>query len=191
MRRTKTLLVSTALGLSLVLSACGGGDDGGSDAGGTESSSESSESPTEAESPAETPTPTESDEASPESAAYCEDLSAAQEQFTTLSQGDVGQFEKAISTLRDLSDAAPSVVASDWEALLVPLNKLESALSRAGLKFEDLEGLSQGQIPRGVDPQQLQKLGTELQGLASAEVNEAGAAIEEHAASECDIQLGQ
>jgi len=185
MRRTKTLLVSTALGLSLVLSACGGGDDGGSDAGSTESSSESSESPTEAESP------TESADASPESAAYCEDLTSAEEQFTSLAQGDVGQFEEAISTLRELGDAAPSEVASDWEALLVPLNQLESALDRAGLKFDDLEGLSQGQIPRGVDPQQLQKLGTELQGLASAEVNEAGAAIEEHAASECDIQLGQ
>lgn len=187
MQRSRIMVASTVLGLSLVLGACGGSGEGSPTESPAESSSESSAEASESPSPSE---PSAS-AASPETAAYCQDLKSAEKQFTSLSQGDIAQFEEAITTLRELGAAAPSEVSADWDSLLVPLNQLESALKRAGLQFDDLEGLSRGKIPRGVDPQKLQALATELQGLSSTEVNEAGAAIEQHAAAECDIQLGQ
>lgn len=187
MRRTigsKMMVASAALGLGLALTGCGGGDEGSSDAS-SESSASASESPSE-----ESSAPEESEGSTdPALEDYCTELEGAQQQFGSLAQGDVAQFDEAIAELRKLGQAAPQEVSADWTALLKPFDQIESALQKAGLKLSDLEGLSKGQVPQGADPQQLAGLATELQGLTGADVQQAGAAIEEHAQSECGITL--
>ncbi len=174
MRRSKILVATTALGLGLLVSGCGG------DEPAEPSSSESAAS----ESPAE-----EESEATDDAAAYCDDLASAEEQFASFDQGDAAQFEEAIATFRELGAQAPEEVSGDWQTLLGAFDDLEATLNDAGIELGDLEGLSQGEVPEGVDPQELQKLGPQIESLGSPEVEEAGNAIEEHASSECDVDL--
>lgn len=187
MRRTKMMMVGSALALSLALSACGGGDEGSEEPA-------ASESPSASE-PAETPSesPSESEEAAQAggSSDYCQQLESANKQFTALATGDLSQFDAAITTLQELGDSAPQEISGAWQQVLAPLNQLETALQKAGLTFDDLDGLSRGELPQGVDPQSLQQLATEVQGLNSAGSADAQAEITEQASTECGVELGQ
>lgn len=151
MRRSRILVATTALGMSVVVGGCGNGTE-----------------------------------------AYCEDLRSAEEQFASFEQGDAAGLEEAVSTFRSLADEAPDEVSGDWETLVGAFEEFEAALNEAGLELSDLEGLSAGEVPEGVDPAELQKnLAPTIEKLDSEEVTQAGDAIEEHAAAECDIQLGE
>lgn len=186
MRRTKMMMAGSALALSLALSACGGGDEGSEEPAAPESAS-ASES---AETPSESPSESEAAQAGG-SSDYCQQLESANKQFTALATGDLSQFDAAITTLQELGDAAPQEISGAWDQVLSPLNQLETALKKAGLTFDDLDGLSRGEIPPGVDPQSLQQLATEVQGLNSAGSADAQAAITEQASAECGVELGQ
>ncbi|VXC54690.1 hypothetical protein [Nocardioides sp. AX2bis] len=191
MRRTKMMMAGSALALSLALSACGGGDEGSAEpASPSESASESA--PESAETPSESPSESESEAAQAGgSSDYCQQLESANKQFTALATGDLSQFDAAITTLQDLGDAAPAEIADSWKQVLAPLNQLETALGEAGLTFDDLEGLSRGEIPPGVDPQSLQQLATEVQGLSSTDAAQAQQEISQQASDECGVDLGQ
>lgn len=188
MRRTRTMMAGGALALSLALSACGGGDEGSAEPA---TPSESASEP--ASEPAETPSesPSESEAAQAGDSDYCQQLQSANKQFTALATGDLSQFDAAITTLQELGDSAPPEISGAWEEVLAPLDQLETALGKAGLTFDDLEGLSRGEIPPGVDPQSLQQLATEVQGLSSTDVTDAQAEITEQASAECGVDLGQ
>ncbi len=188
MRRTKTMMAGGALALSLVLSACGGGDEGSAEPAEPTSEAPSEPAP-ESEPPSESPT--ESESAAGGSSDYCQQLEDAEKQFNSLAAGDLAQFDAAITTLQGLGEAAPAELSGAWDEVLAPLEQLEAALGRAGLTFDDLDGLSRGEIPPGVDPQSLQQLATEVQGLNSADAAEAQAAITEQAAAECGVTLEQ
>lgn len=179
MRRSKTTMAATALALSLTLSACGGGEE------------QPAETPSEpASESAATPSPTESQAAAADSE-YCQQLEGSQDQFGSIARGDVGQFDEAVAELRDLRKTAPPEIEPAWDDLLAPVEQLETGLNDAGLKLSDLEGLSRGEIPRGVNPRRLQELAADVQGLSSAKANEAGAEIQQHAMDQCGITLGQ
>ena len=186
MRRTKMMMVGSALALSLALSGCGGGDEGSEEPAPSESASASEP----AETPSESPSESEAAQAGG-SSDYCQQLESANKQFTALATGDLEQFDAAITTLQELGQAAPQEIAGDWEQVLSPLNQLETALQKAGLTFDDLDGLSRGELPQGVDPQSLQQLATEVQGLNSAGSADAQAEITEQASTECGVELGQ
>ncbi len=123
--------------------------------------------------------------------AYCEDLRAAEDQFAAFDGAtpDADQFEDAIASFRTLGEEAPEEVAQDWEVFLGAFDDLESALDDAGIAFSDLAGIQEGELPEGVDQEALAELGAEIESLGGAEVEEAGTAIEEHASSECDVDL--
>ncbi len=122
--------------------------------------------------------------------AYCEDLRSAEDQFASFEEGDAAQFEEAISTFQTLGEEAPDEVASEWETLTGAFGDFEAAVNGAGLELSELEGLATGEVPEGVDPQQLQEdLAPVIENLDSQEVTDAGDAIEEHASSECDVDL--
>lgn len=120
--------------------------------------------------------------------AYCEDLRSAEEQFSSFGD-DAAQFEEAVATFRELGEEAPDEVADDWEAFLGAFDELEAALNDAGIELSDLEEIQQGNLPEGVSQEDLRALGTEIEALSDGTVEKAGSAIEEHAKTECDVDL--
>ncbi|NYG55968.1 hypothetical protein [Nocardioides perillae] len=163
MKRNLALSASAVL-LAGVLAGCGG-DDGGSSAEGSGGSGGGA-----------------TDD-------YCAALEQAKEDIDALEQGDVAQFEQTFQVIGELAEQAPDEVAADWRVLDETLTGLETSLADAGLELADLEQLSAGEVPEGVDMAKLQQLATEMQSFSSAEVEEAGDAISEHAQSECGIDL--
>ena len=82
--------------------------------------------------------------------AYCDDLRAANKDFSSLDSADFSKFDEAISTMHKLADEAPDEVASDWKVLDGALNDLQDALKKAGLTMDDLSKMSSGQMPDNV-----------------------------------------
>lgn len=124
-----------------------------------------------------------------ETEAYCSDLESAKSDLDKLEAGDVASFEEVFKTIDALAKEAPDEVSEDWKQLDASLDEFESALNEAGLELSDMEKLSQGEIPQGVDPQKLQALGEDLDGLNSEDAEKAADDIEAHAKEECDIDL--
>lgn len=124
-----------------------------------------------------------------DAAAYCDSLKEAEADFGSLDSGDVGNFDSAFKTLHELAEEAPDDVKDDWEVLDGALTDMETALQEAGIEFSDLEGISQGEFPEGVDMEKLTTLTEELGAITSGEVEEAGNNIEKHAKDECDVDL--
>jgi hypothetical protein len=121
--------------------------------------------------------------------AYCDSLKDAKADIESLDAGDVAQFDEAFKTIHKLADEAPDEVKDDWEVLDGALSDMEKALNDAGLELSDLEGLSSGQLPEGVDQAKLAQLGEQMQAIASDEVTEAGENIDKHAEDECGIKI--
>lgn len=121
--------------------------------------------------------------------AYCGDLEAAQDEFSALEDADFASFDELVDTAQQLGEEAPDEVADDWETLNGAFEEFTTVLEDAGLEPSDLEGLSSGELPEGVDPESLQGVGEELQALDSEELTAATDAITEHADTECGIQL--
>lgn len=121
--------------------------------------------------------------------AYCSDLENAKQDFAALQNGEAAKFDQAFDTLQGLGENAPDEVADDWQVISDQIDELRSALEEVGLQVSDLEGLSNGEVPEGVDQQELAELGTRLQGFGGEESQQAGEAISQHAQEECDIQL--
>jgi hypothetical protein len=121
--------------------------------------------------------------------AYCDSVKEAKTELGGLEDGDFAELDKAIDRIHELADDAPDEVADDWKVLDGAVSDMEAALEEAGLEMSDLEGLTQGEIPEGVDQQKLAALGADLNKIGSAEVQEAADNIEKHAKDECDVDL--
>lgn len=175
MRRTTMVMAGSALALSLTLSACSGEEGSQEPASPSESTAESAEEST----------------GEPDAEAYCEDLRAAEDQFAAFdgTTPDAQQFEDAIATFRTLGEESPEEIAKDWDVFLGAFDDLDSALADAGIEFGDLAAIQEGRLPKGVDQQALAELGAEIETLGGPQVEEASTAIEEHASSECDVDL--
>jgi hypothetical protein len=122
-------------------------------------------------------------------AAYCDAYQSAQEQignldFTTLDSTQFADLQQQVERLKDL---APPEVQDDWETLEEGLEEFESILEDAGLTFDDLEGLAQGQLPEGVEPSDLTELQTDLTEFTQrGEFQAAGDAVDEDAQTRCN-----
>lgn len=128
-----------------------------------------------------------------DSSAYCDAVASAQDSLGGIDETtDFADLERAIGELRDLADQAPTEVEDDWAVLTGALTDLTDALDRAGVTFDDLGSLAEGQMPENLDLDKLTQLGEDLQGLGAAEVQEASNAITRHAEEECglDFQSG-
>jgi hypothetical protein len=121
---------------------------------------------------------------------YCDSLEEAQSSFESFDEGDVAGFSDAIDTLRDLGEQAPDEVSDDWEVLNGAFDEMETALGDAGLTFDDLDQLTAGELPEGVEPADLEGLEESLGSLDDSGVEEAGNNIEKHADEECGVELG-
>lgn len=194
-------LVTCLLGAVLMLgtmTACGddGGDssadDGSTETRTTEEAGEAGDPTTEPpadDEPTDEPTeePTEDSGGGVElTGDYCADLKSATDTFDTLDEGQVGQFEEAIAVLQQLGSEAPSEIADDWQVLTGALDIFEQALADAGLTMADLTDPSSMQ---DLDPQVLQELTRKLESLDSKKFDVASENIEEHAKSECGVDM--
>ena len=157
--RKPALLAGLALAAG-VLTGCGGGDD--------------------------------ADTAATDTETYCTELEASKKYFRTFSGGgssDASEFGTAIEKFHSLADAAPDDIAPSWDVLDGALSELERALAEAGITTDDLAGLQQGEIPKGVDMAKLAKLAPKVQALDSPELRDAGKEIRTHAKDECGVTL--
>jgi hypothetical protein len=131
------------------------------------------------------------DTAATDSETYCTQLEADAKYFQAFSGGDpdpslVGD---AIGRVHDLADAAPDEVAADWDVLDATLTDVERTLNEAGISTDDLEGIAEGQLPKGVNMAELSKLLPKLQQLNNPELQDAVKAIRTHAKDECGVTL--
>ncbi len=181
----KKLLGIAVVTLMLALSGCGGGDDSSSDkTTGATTPTESTESTGSTDS---------TDGGSQAGGAYCDALDGAK---ANLSQLDLTKIdEKAFDTLQvelaRIAAAAPPDVQADWTTLATALDELHKLLADIGISFDDLQGLSSGTIPPGVDARDLQKLGPKLTKITSdGSLEAASKAITDSAQQDCGLTLG-
>lgn len=165
MKRIATAAAGAALGLAL-LTGCGGDGDGGGDGGGDAASGDD----------------------------YCTTLEEARDEIEALDTGDAAALARVRELAGELEQDAPSEVQDEWALLNDAFEQIDAALGKSGLDMEDLPELQSGQLPEGVDQQQLQQAMQELsrvmQGLGE-EFQTAGDTITQHAKDECDIDLDQ
>lgn len=121
---------------------------------------------------------------------YCADLDAVQKELNSVSGGDVSTLEETLDQLETLKDEAPAELAEDWEVLYDVFGKIVAAYREAGLSADDIEAIQNGQVPDGADAQALQDAYAEITALSTDQrLTDAVAAIREHAADECGIDL--
>lgn len=123
------------------------------------------------------------------SGAYCDSLTEADEVFGQIGAGDVQGMDKAFDRLQELAGDAPSEIEDAWKVVDGAITEVRSALDDAGISFEDLANIKPGELPEGLDQEKLAALAADMQAMGTKEFAEATATIEEHAKTECDIDL--
>jgi hypothetical protein len=121
--------------------------------------------------------------------AYCDTLKDTQKDFDDFEAADFSNFDEFTDRVDELADDAPDAVKDDWKVLKDAFHGFVDALDKAGLKPEDLEGLSNGDLPEGVDMEALTSAMEEAQALGGEDFEKATNAIEKHAKDECNIDL--
>lgn len=160
----KKLIGPATLALALVLTGCGGSSDS-----------------------ADKGSPSDS------KASYCDELKTAKANFSNLDVTKLNEddYSSLVGELDKISAAAPSNVQDDWKSLSDALTQLHDLLKSAGVSFSDLQQLSAGQLPSGVDPQKLQEIAPKVQKLSSdLSANGASERISASAKTDCGIKLG-
>ena len=123
---------------------------------------------------------------------YCSQLKADKAYFGGLDSDNPASvdFADVFTRMHALADEAPDEVAADWKTLDDAFSAIEDALKEAGIKPSDLDQMTSGQVPQGVDPAKLQSLLPKLQMLSSAEFGKAADRITANAKDECGVDLG-
>ncbi len=204
----KKCAIAAVVLMAATLTACGGGN-----ASNTADSANSTPDTTSTRDTTSTPAPPASSSAtgSPSTPAsssgtgsssggsnsgsdYCSKLRAAKAQFdslkiTTLSNDT---FQKVTDQFDNLTSAAPSAVAGDWQTLSSALHKVQQILASANLSFDDLQTLTSGHRPPGVTIKQLDRVGKELTKFSTDKsFSKAANAISADAKAECGLTLGK
>lgn len=121
---------------------------------------------------------------------YCDELEDVNEQVSEFQDGDFSSIEEVSAVFSDLGDKAPSEVEDDWATMEEAITLLEEGLDEVGLTMDDLEALSEGDIPENFDMTKMQEFGEKMEELDDPRFDEAGDNIAEHAEAECGIDLG-
>lgn len=126
---------------------------------------------------------------------YCDLLASAKSDFgglDNLETMDSGQFDSMLTRIQEIEDAAPDEVSAEWDTLNGTFQRVKEVLSEAGLSFDDLQGISRGDMPPDFDMSKMQELETKMTELnADTDLEATNEKIKEHAKSECDITLGE
>jgi hypothetical protein len=131
------------------------------------------------------------DGGSSSSSGYCDQLKAAKSSVddTNLTNLTDDKFQQLVDDVHALESSAPSSVQDDWQTFGDFIDQFQSILKDAGLSFDDLSALQNGQVPDGVSLAKLQAAGQQLQQLDSTKLAAAQQAIADNAKSECNIDL--
>jgi hypothetical protein len=118
---------------------------------------------------------------------YCDGMRQA---ATDLGGVDSGvKLEAAFAEMHRLNDVAPQAVKQDWATVNGAVSRMEGAFHNAGLKISDLDKISSGNLPDGVDGNKLQALMDATQDLQSKAVTDAVSNIESNVKDECGIDV--
>jgi hypothetical protein len=122
--------------------------------------------------------------------AYCDAYKAADEEFESMSGADFNAeaFGDVQDRISELSDQAPPELEDEWGQMEDAFAEFETILGDAGLSFEDLSGIGEGELPEGVSVEDLEKVGQELDEWSqNSGFEEASDAIEKDAEKRCDV----
>lgn len=120
--------------------------------------------------------------------AYCDAYRDAESVFSTgdILQPGPGSFDDLQERLREMKDLSPPELEDEWETLYSTITEFEDLLAEAGLSLDDIDEMTRGEIPEGVDITKLQELTTELMDLAEDDAaREASQAIQSDADTRC------
>jgi hypothetical protein len=88
-----------------------------------------------------------------------------------------------------LAAAAPPKVAEDWGTIDDAVVAIEDGMEDAGLSFDDLAAMQDGDVPPDVDLDKLTELGTRFEALSAGEFDAAADRIASHAQDTCGFEL--
>ncbi len=125
---------------------------------------------------------------------YCAALRDARAQFQAFSSDKLtdSKYSFLQAKVAQIEASAPSSVKGDWNVLSQTLEKYKELLNSAGLSFDDLSGMQSGQLPPGVDVQQLEKVAKELTSYAKThDIEKATTDIQQNAQAQCGVNLNK
>jgi hypothetical protein len=128
---------------------------------------------------------------SDEAAGYCQQLKAQKAYFLSFagSDPDVSKLDEAFRRMHALAAAAPPKVAEDWGTIDDAVVAIEDGMKDAGLSFDDLAAMQDGDVPPDVDLDKLTELGTRFEALSAGEFDAAADRIASHAQDTCGFEL--
>ena len=128
---------------------------------------------------------------SDEAAGYCQQLKAQKAYFLSFagSDPDVSKLDEAFRRMHALAAAAPPKVAEDWGTIDDAVVAIEDGMADAGLSFDDLAAMQDGDVPSDVDLDKLTELGTRFQALSDGGFDAAADRIAAHAQDTCGFEL--
>jgi hypothetical protein len=130
-------------------------------------------------------------DASDATSGYCSELKEAKTFFQGFegSDPDVSALGEAFDRMHALADIAPSTVADDWAAIDGVVDAIEDAMKDAGLTFEDLAAMTDGEVPGDVDLEKLTEVAAAFEELSGGGFDDAAQHISEHAKDTCGFDL--
>jgi ABC-type glycerol-3-phosphate transport system substrate-binding protein len=121
---------------------------------------------------------------------YCDDLKGTKTTVTALGDADMTQatFDKLSGDVQTIADEAPSDVKGDWNTIADALQKFNTAMSDAGITFDNLKDLGKAGGPT-LDPAKLQAITAAAGALDADAITTASDNINKEVKSECNIDL--
>jgi hypothetical protein len=122
---------------------------------------------------------------------YCDQLKTDKTYFQSIdgSDPDVTKLDEAFERMHSLAASAPPTLAKDWATLDDAVGTIEDGLEEAGLSFDDLAAIQEGEVPADVDLEKLAELGSRFEALTGGELDAAAGRIADHAKDTCGFEL--
>ncbi len=130
------------------------------------------------------------DDGGSSSGSYCDDVQAAKTTVTSLGDADVDQatFDKMTTSVHTIADEAPSDVQDDWNTISDALDTFNTAMTDAGLTFDNIKDLGKPGGPT-IDPSKLQAITAAAGKLDTGALTTATDNINKQVKSECGFEL--
>jgi hypothetical protein len=123
-----------------------------------------------------------------ETVGYCREFKDASEVFTTV---DANNFPQVVDIYHRLAAAAPSEIDADWKELDGTMAAVDEALREAGISFAEMSSYMSTRTLEGADRSEVEDVRTAASALSRPEFKEAAVAIQVHAKSTCNVDLGE
>jgi len=119
---------------------------------------------------------------------YCKDLDAGSATLQSLKTGDSQLFD-AFELAHRLQAEAPDDVKDAWTLYDGAMKDIQAAFKHAGIGPKEFEQLKRGEVPAGVDQEELRGFPARFQKLDGPEFKKATKTIGKHAEDVCDVRF--